>query len=105
APKHYLVDSAGRSLYQFAKDTAGASPTSACSGACIGTWPAFDSAATAVPTGIDASVKSMNRADGKAQVSWKGQPLYYYSMDAAPGDIKGNGLGNGAWTLIDPTVP
>ena len=39
--------------------------------------------------------------DGKKQNTFRGYPLYYYSMDARPGDTGGHNLGN-AWFVIDP---
>ena len=105
-PAHYLADPAGRTLYMFSKDTAGtasAPPVSACTTAqCTGAWPQFATDATAVPTAIDKSLTTFQRADGHAQAAWKGHPLYYFGGDAAPGDTKGDGVG-GVWSVIDPT--
>jgi hypothetical protein len=37
---------------------------------------------------------TVNRPDGLAQLSYMGKPLYYYSLDAKPGDTNGQGFNN-----------
>jgi hypothetical protein len=41
------------------------------------------------------------RSDGSSQVTYGGWPLYYYSGDAAPGDVNGQGV-NGVWYVVSP---
>src|SRR4051794_39852173 len=75
-----LVDSQGRTLYLFKKDTGS---TSTCTGACAAAWPPL--AASGRPTvgsGASASkVGTTKRSDGKLQVTYSGHPLYRFMGD------------------------
>ncbi len=81
----------GMTLYVFDNDTVG---TSNCNSTlCISTWPplvADDNAVAAAPFTI------VTRDDGLNQWALRGKPLYFFSGDAAPGDINGEGVG-GVW--------
>ena len=90
-----LVDTNGRTLYQFEKDQG---TTSACTGACANAWPALS--ATGAPTagaGLDAS--KIGSANG--QVTYAGHLLYFYSGDAKPGDTIGASIPG--WAAVSPT--
>jgi predicted lipoprotein with Yx(FWY)xxD motif len=94
-----ITDSNGRTLYYFLKDTPGAM-TSACTGACIGIWPAFYAPTVQVPDPLIASsFDDFVRADGTQQTTFMGWPLYYYASDTAPGDAKGYGFNN-LWYVV-----
>jgi predicted lipoprotein with Yx(FWY)xxD motif len=86
-----LVDSQGRTLYLFAKDTG---TKSACSGACASAWPPLrDSGKPTAGTGLNASLLgTAPRSDGDPQVTYNGHPLYTFVMDQKPGDAKGQGV-------------
>jgi predicted lipoprotein with Yx(FWY)xxD motif len=98
-----LVDSHGRTLYLFEKDSG---MTSSCAGACASIWPPVT--ATGKPgagTGLAASkIALLKRSDGTMQVSYGGHPLYTYAGDGKPGDTKGEGLNQfGAeWNVLAP---
>ena len=78
-----LVDGSGRTLYLFEKDSG---TTSACTGGCAAVWPVLSAAGTVTAsTGVDAA--KLGSAHG--QVTYNGHLLYYFSGDAAPGDMKG----------------
>lgn len=98
-----LTDGQGKTLYLFEKDTAG---TSACTGACIGVWPAFTTAGgVQAGPGVSMSLLStIQRADGTTEVSYNGHPLYYYAGDNNPGDTSGQGLNQfgAAWYVVSP---
>jgi predicted lipoprotein with Yx(FWY)xxD motif len=86
-----LADGKGRTLYAFTKDKG---DQSACSGGCATSWPALTGTATA-GTGVQASLLSTAmQANGDAQVTYGGKPLYYFAGDAKPGDTNGQGVGN-----------
>lgn len=89
-----LTDKDGRTLYFFSKDAAG---TSACSGGCLTNWPIYavaDLSTMKLDAGLDkADFANITRADGKAQTTYKGWPLYYFKDDAAAGEAKGEGVG------------
>lgn len=91
-----LTDSAGRSLYVFDKDQAGAT-TSACTGACAARWPALT--VTGTPTagpGVPGQLSVAGPSGGGSQVAWNGRLLYEYAGDQASGDTNGDGVG-GVW--------
>jgi predicted lipoprotein with Yx(FWY)xxD motif len=97
----YLVNETGFSLYYFVNDAPG-NGTSTCSGACSELWPPFYVDSITVPAGLKSSdFTILQRADGKAQVAFKGWPLYLYSKDTAAGDINGQGFRN-IWFVVNP---
>ena len=108
-----LVDSRGRTLYLFKKDSG---TKSACTGACAHFWPPLR--ATGKPTtgrGVKAAIiGTTKRSDGKPQVTYKGHPLYLFSGDKKAGDTKGEGLTafgarwfalSSAGTQVSPKAP
>ena len=98
-----LVDSQGRTLYLFQKDSG---TMSACTGECASDWPPLR--ANGKPTegsGANASlVGTATRADGKPQVTYNGHPLYLYQGDHKPGDMKGQGVNafGASWYVLSP---
>ena len=86
-----LVDSQGRTLYLFKKDSG---TTSACTGACATFWPPLT--VTGTPTvgsgATDSLVSTAQRADGTTQVVYNGHPVYLYTGDHKAGDTTGQGL-------------
>jgi predicted lipoprotein with Yx(FWY)xxD motif len=96
-----LVDSQGRTLYLFQKDSG---TTSACTGACASAWPPLRaSGQPTVGSGAKASlVGTTTRSDGNPQVTYNGHPLYLYVGDKAPGDTNGQGLTafGGGWFVL-----
>jgi predicted lipoprotein with Yx(FWY)xxD motif len=97
-----LTDMHGMTLYYFLKDTPG-NGTSACTGACTGIWPAFNTATIQVSPPLQVSdFGTFTRSDGATQIMYRGWPLYYYSGDKAPGDANGYGF-NKLWYVVSPT--
>ena len=98
-----LVDSQGRTVYLFTKDSG---TTSTCSGACAVQWPPFTaSGKPTVGVGLTASkVGTTARSDGKTQVTYNGHPLYRFAGDQSPGDTAGQGLTafGGGWFALSP---
>src|ERR1700737_3819978 len=84
----FLTDEKDRTLYAFDKDT---KDTSNCTGTCSTTWPPYTVSGTPqAAQGINAAlVSTFKRADGTTQAQYDVHPLYYYSADKNPGDIKG----------------
>ena len=86
-----LVDSNGRTVYLFQKDSG---PRSMCSGACATDWPPVT--ATGKPSagnGLSASVLgTTKRSDGTTQVTYNGHPLYLYVGDRKAGDTNGQNV-------------
>ena len=87
----FLVDSKGRTLYEFEKDS---SRRSACSGACAQNWPPLlTSGKPTVGTGLKASKAGfITRSGGKRQATYGGHPLYRFRGDSKPGDTNGQDL-------------
>jgi len=98
-----LVDTKGRTLYDFQPDMRGAST---CDGACAALWPPLTTigkphAGSGVAPSLLGTTK---RSDGKVQVTYGGHPLYYYVADTKRGETTGQGLNQfGApWWVISP---
>ena len=98
-----LVDSKGRTVYLFKKDTG---PKSMCSGACAVDWPPVTT--TGKPTagkGLTASmVGTTTRSDGSRQVTYNGHPLYLYIGDQKAGDTNGQNVSafGAEWYVLSP---
>jgi predicted lipoprotein with Yx(FWY)xxD motif len=96
-----LVDSQGRTLYLFERDSG---TKSTCSGACAIEWPPLR--ATRKPTvgnGANASIVATSaRSDGEQQVTYNGHPLYLFSADQKAGDTNGQGVNafGGLWYVL-----
>lgn len=98
-PAPHLVDGNGFSLYLFTNDEEGVSN---CTDACATTWPPLITPSEDVPVGdaVDGSlVGTIERDDGSLQVTFDGQPLYYFGGDQAPAEQNGQGSG-GVWFLV-----
>jgi predicted lipoprotein with Yx(FWY)xxD motif len=96
-----IVDSSGRTLYLFQKDSG---TTSACTGACAVAWPPVRvSGKPTAGAGLSASkVGKTPRSDGKAQVTYNAHPLYRFQGDKNPGDANGQGVSafGGGWFAL-----
>jgi len=96
-----LVDSNGRTIYLFEKDSG---TKSSCFGGCASAWPPVR--ASGKPTtggGLTASLGTTPRSDGAAQVTYNGHPLYLFAGDQAAGDTTGQGLTEfgGSWFALN----
>jgi predicted lipoprotein with Yx(FWY)xxD motif len=98
-----LVDSQGRTVYLFQKDSG---TKSACFGACAAAWPPVrTSGKPTVGSGLTASkVATTPRSDGKQQVTYNGHPLYLFQNDQSAGDANGQGVNafGAAWYVMSP---
>jgi predicted lipoprotein with Yx(FWY)xxD motif len=98
-----LVNSRGRTLYLFKKDSG---TKSACFGACATAWPPLRvSGKPTVGRGATASLLgTTRRSDGKRQVTYSGHPLYTFIMDKQSGDTHGEGFTafGGRWFVLSP---
>ncbi|HTY15408.1 MAG TPA: hypothetical protein VMC42_06845 [Methanoregulaceae archaeon] len=100
----FMIDTSGKTLYFFTKDTPG---QSACTGNCSTIWPPFSANPVTAPSLLgNGNFTQITRPDGMNQTAFMGRPLYYYSRDAKPGDVNGQGFGN-LWFVanISGTVP
>jgi predicted lipoprotein with Yx(FWY)xxD motif len=98
-----LVNSQGRTLYLFQKDSG---TTSECTGACAANWPPLRAnGSPAIGSGANASlVASTMRSDGSRQITYNNHPLYTFVKDTKAGDTNGEGLTafGGTWYAISP---
>jgi predicted lipoprotein with Yx(FWY)xxD motif len=96
-----LVNSQGRTLYLFKKDTG---TMSTCTGACAVNWPPLRAKGKpTVGNGASASLVSTTmRPGGTSQVTYNGHPLYRFANDKKAGDTNGEGLTafGGSWFAI-----
>lgn len=92
-----VADSFGKTLYVFDPDQGQAAPK--CAGDCAEVWPPYlvnaGDAAGLIPP-----LATIDRANGKKQLTYKGRPVYTYIFDRTVGDDKGDGLG-GVWHYIE----
>ena len=99
----FLTNGSGRALYLWAADSMN---KSTCSGACAGAWPPVTTTGkvTAADGAKTADLGTITRSDGSKQVTYNGQPLYYFAGDSGPGQTNGQGSDNfGAkWWLVAP---
>lgn len=95
-----LVDGDGLALYVFFSD---AEDTSTCYDACAENWPPLltDGDAKAKGKAKGGLLGTTERDDGTTQVTYDGQPLYYYTDDTEPGDVLGYGNGD-VWYPVAP---
>ena len=98
-----LVDSQGRTIYLFQKDTG---TQSTCSGACATSWPPVRvSGKPKAGSGVNASMLGTTpRSDGKPQVTFNGHPLYLFEGDSSAGDTSGQAVNafGAAWYVVSP---
>ena len=96
-----LVDSDGRTLYAFDKET---TDRSECFGACAEAWPPFytDGEAQA-GKGVDQGLLGTTDHEGKDLVTYNGHPLYYY-INEGPNEVLCQGVEEfgGLWLVVDP---
>jgi predicted lipoprotein with Yx(FWY)xxD motif len=98
-----LVDSKGKTLYDFPPDKG---TTSVCYGACAALWPPFTTSGKPVagPGVRQSLLGTTRRKDGKLEVTYNRHPLYYYVADRKAGQTTGQGLNQfgGPWWVISP---
>jgi predicted lipoprotein with Yx(FWY)xxD motif len=82
-----LVDSHGMALYASRQEAGG---HVLCSGGCLSFWIPAKPVAGKAPNGV-ATLGTVKRPDGSAQLTAGGTPLYTFSQDA-PGKVAGNGI-------------
>ena len=98
-----IVDGKGRTLYLFEKDR---NRRSACYGECATFWPPLLTHGKPVARpGVKRSLLgTTRRANGSKQVTYGGHPLYRFSLDTKPSQIKGEGLNDfgAGWDVVSP---
>ena len=93
-----LVGPNGHTLYLLETEKG---TTSGCTGGCAAIWPALTaSGAPSGGSGVDATKLSTANGQVPNQVTYNGHLLYYFSADAAPGDVKGTSIPS--WYPVSP---
>lgn len=97
-----VADGKGEAFYVFGKEN---SARSKCYGACAAAWPpVLTKGKPRAGKGVAASLLgTTRRANGKLQVTYDGQPLYYY-VDDTPGNILCQDVVEfgGRWLVVSP---
>lgn len=100
----YVADDDGRAVYMLEADS---SSQSNCNDDCAQEWPpvvADSGKPTAEDPAIEESkISTIQRDDGKEQVTYNGHPLYYYAKDQGPGQATGQEKQDrwGEWYLVN----
>jgi predicted lipoprotein with Yx(FWY)xxD motif len=96
-----VFDGDDQAIYIFDKETG---PTSECYGECAAAWPpVLTKGEPQAAGGVKQNLLGMTeRDDGTTQVTYKGQPLYYYAHEA-PGEVTCHDVDEfgGLWLAID----
>ena len=94
-----LVDSRGLTLYHLTGEHAG--KFICTSSACLAVWHPLTVSSGSKPSGSIGSLGVTKRSNGMTQVTYKGDPLYTFAHDSAPGQATGEGLKDvGTWFVI-----
>jgi predicted lipoprotein with Yx(FWY)xxD motif len=101
-----LVTNQGYTLYRFARDARG---VPRCDDGCAQRWPPLvlrPGQRLVAGSGVRSSdLAAVRRPDGARQVTYRGIPLYVYSMDQLPGDVNGQYVDDeGLWFVVTPST-
>lgn len=92
--KTVLTTTRGRTLYSLSAETRG---RFICTGTCLSTWHPLLVPAGVKPKG-PVKLGTIERPEGKTQVTFKGLPLYSFGGDMKAGDANGEGIKDvGTW--------
>ena len=97
----FLTDSEGMTLYLFTNDEP---DVSNCYDQCAENWPPMlldEGQALTGGAGVVGELGTTERTDGTAQITYDGQPLYYWINDSEPGDTTGHQV-NDVWFVVKP---
>ncbi len=97
-----LFDSKRQAIYIFQRDPKG---KTACYGECAEAWPpVYTEGAPEAGPGVKPSLLgTVKRRDGRLQVTYADQPLYFY-VNEGPGEVRCHNvnLNGGLWWVIGP---
>jgi predicted lipoprotein with Yx(FWY)xxD motif len=94
-----LYDGRGQAIYLFTKD---GRDRTRCFGACAEAWPpVYTKGEPQAAGGARQGLLGTIRRDGKLQVTYKGQPLYYYAHEG-PNEVKCQNVEEfgGLWLVV-----
>jgi predicted lipoprotein with Yx(FWY)xxD motif len=96
-----LIDSDGRTLYSFDKET---TDRSECFGACAEAWPPFyTEGEPRAGKGVDQRLLGTTDHEGRDLVTYNGHPLYYY-VNEGPNEVLCQNVEEfgGLWLVVEP---
>jgi predicted lipoprotein with Yx(FWY)xxD motif len=97
-----LFDSKGQAIYIFENDSKG---KTVCYDDCATAWPPVytDGQPKAAKGAKQSLLGTVKRRDGRRQVTYDGQPLYFYAHEK-PGEVRCHNvdLNGGLWWVIGP---
>lgn len=97
-----LVNSKKLSLYRLSGEKKG---HFICTGSCTQLWKPLRPRKGKAPAGVS-NLSTLKRPDGTKQIAYKGHPLYRFTQDTKPGDVKGQGFKDvGTWSVIKVKAP
>jgi predicted lipoprotein with Yx(FWY)xxD motif len=100
-----LTNTKHRTLYSLSAETKG---RFICTASCLSTWHPLLTPAGVKPKG-PVKLGTIERPEGKTQVTYKGLPLYTFSGDSKAGEANGEGIKDvGTWhaaVLAKPAAP
>jgi predicted lipoprotein with Yx(FWY)xxD motif len=89
-----LTTTRGLTLYSLSAETKG---RFICTGSCLSMWHPLLVRAGVKPKG-PVRLGTIERPDGRTQVTFKGRPLYRFDDDSKAGDVNGEGFKDvGTW--------
>ncbi len=92
--KSVLTTNAGRTLYSLSAEKHG---KFICTTSCVSTWKPLLVPAGTRPKG-PVALGTVERPEGKTQVTYKGRPLYTFGGDSRKGEDNGEGIKDvGTW--------
>jgi predicted lipoprotein with Yx(FWY)xxD motif len=90
----YLTTMKGRALYSLSAEKNG---RFVCSGGCLQIWHPLYVGDNVKPIG-PVKLGTIERPNGRTQVTYKGKPLYTFNGDRKAGDVNGEGIRDvGTW--------
>jgi predicted lipoprotein with Yx(FWY)xxD motif len=96
-----LVNRKGLTLYSLSVERRGRFICTDQS--CLSLWAPLVVPKGTTPTGA-LHLGTVRRPDGRTQVSYRGRPVYTFTQDRKPGDVKGNGFKDvGVWRPASPS--
>lgn len=97
-----LTTTKNRTLYSLSAETNG---RFICTGSCLSIWRPLLVPAGVKPKG-PVRLGTIERPEGKTQVTYKGRPLYSFSGDSKAGDVNGEGIEDvGTWHAASIAKP
>lgn len=108
----YFTDLMGRTLYEFARDSANINKYTKADFSNNAIWPIYETDKIVVPSILDKTLFSSITVFGKKQLIYKGWPMYYYGpdVDATTGNYRGKNMGvsvpvPGVWPAFLKDMP